>query len=115
MPFFDGHPFGLAVYDAVHGILTALGPFEVHTTKSQVAFRRRVAFAWLWMPGRWLTHPDAEVVLSFALARADTSGRLKQVVQTSTSLWIHHLEILDLDELDTEMQTWLAEAYDRAA
>lgn len=37
--FFAGHPEGLAVFDKVLSALVDLGPVEVRTTKSQVAFR----------------------------------------------------------------------------
>ena len=40
--FFAGHPDARAVLDKARSILTRLGPLEVRTSKSQVAFRRQV-------------------------------------------------------------------------
>lgn len=38
-------------------------------TKSQVAFYRRKAFAWAWMPGKYLRGRGAPLVLTLALRR----------------------------------------------
>jgi hypothetical protein len=83
-------------------------------TRSQVAYRRRRAFAWTWLPGRWLSAPAAEVVLSIALARLDGSARWKEVVHPSARWWMHHLEVRSPEELDDEVAAWLAEAWSAA-
>lgn len=111
---FEGHPDAMAVYETVHGILETFGPFEVRVSKSQVAFRRTRGFASLWMPGRYLAKPAAEVVLSFALGREDGSPRFKEVVHPSPRHWMHHLEIQQPEDLDDEVVAWLREAWDRA-
>jgi hypothetical protein len=112
--FFDGSPRGLVVCEAVGGELALLGPFEVRVGRSQVAFRRRRGFAWLWRPSRWLRNPSAEVVLSFALREPVESGRLKQVVNPSPRTWMHHLEVHDVADLDDEVRGWLRRAFDEA-
>ena len=112
--FFDGNPLGWSAYERVSSLLRALGDFEVRVSKSQVAFRRSRGFAYLWLPGRYLAHPQAPVVLSFALGREDRSARFKQVSHPSPKHWMHHVEIHDPDDLDDEVATWLREAYDRA-
>jgi hypothetical protein len=112
--FFAGHPRGLAIFEAVRSIIDRLGPNDVRTSKSQVAFRRRRGFASLWMPGQYLAKPEAEVVLSIALGRHDLSQRFKKVVHVAPAHWMHHLEIHDLDDVDEEVDQWLREAADRA-
>ncbi|HLO35827.1 MAG TPA: DUF5655 domain-containing protein [Candidatus Deferrimicrobium sp.] len=112
--FFTGHPLGLAVHERVRSVLDGLGPVTVRVTKSQVAFRRRRAFAWLWLPGRYLTNPTADVVLSFALGRRDGSPRIKEIVQPSPRHWMHHLEVRQVADIDDEVVAWLREAADRA-
>ena len=112
--FFAGHLSGLEKFEAVRSMIDGLGPCEVTTSKSQVAFRRRRGFAYLWMPGQYLAKPDAEVVLSIALGRRDPSPRFKEVVQVAPSHWMHHLEIHDLGDLDDEVERWLREAAERA-
>jgi len=112
--FFAGHPQGLETFEAVRSIIDRLGPYDLRISKSQVAFRRRRGFAYVWMPGQYLAKPDAEVVLSIALSRQDPSPRFKEVVQVGPAYWMHHLEIRDLSDLDDEVERWLREAADRA-
>lgn len=78
--FFAGHPDADAVFETVCSVLDGLGTVEVRTSKSQVAFRGKRGFAFLWLPGQYLATPTAEVVLSIALGRHDPSTRFKQVV-----------------------------------
>lgn len=109
--FFADHPVALDVYRHVRATIEGFGPIEVRTSKTQVAFRRRRGFAYLWFPVEWARRPGVEVVLSVALARADGSPRWKQVVHPSPRIWIHHLELSGLADLDEEVRDWLAEAY----
>jgi hypothetical protein len=111
---FAGHAVALAVYVRVRSILEPLGPVDVRTTRSQVAFRRGRGFAYLWLPSQYLAKPAADVVLSFALGRHDRSPRFKEVVHPSPRHWMHHLEIRDPDDVDDEVVGWLREAFDRA-
>jgi Domain of unknown function (DUF5655) len=111
--FFAASDTGLAVFERVEEVLRDTGT-EVRVTPSQVAFHRRRGFAWLWLPGRYLTHPTAEVVLSVALGRADPSPRWKEVVHPSRLHWVHHLELRDAAEVDGEVAGWLTEAAERA-
>jgi hypothetical protein len=112
--FLAGHPLALAVFERAHAALRAHGPLKVRTSKSQIAFRRRRGFAYLWLPGQYLRRPSAEVVLSIALGRHDPSARFKEVVQPSPRHWLHHLEVRDVSDIDAEVVAWLREAADRA-
>jgi hypothetical protein len=112
--FFAGHAVALAVYFRVRSILEQLGPVDVRTTQSQVAFCRARGFAYLWLPGQYLAKPAADVVLSFALGRHDPSRRLKEVMHPSPRHWMHHLEINDADDIDDEVVGWLREAAERS-
>lgn len=109
--FFAGSTSALALYRALRERLDLLGPMQIRVSSSQVAFRRRRGFAWLWCPGRWLANPGAEVVLSLALPRRDGSPRWKEVVQPTPRAWMHHLELHDPADLDDQVAGWLAEAY----
>ena len=109
----DGHPAAASVYQKVCSCLEGLGPFEVRTTKSQIAFRRTRGFAYLWVPGRYLKDTDAEVVLSIALGRHDRSMRFKEVAHPATRHWTHHLQLDGSDEIDDEVVAWLREAAER--
>ena len=110
-----GHPVAETVYEKVRSVLADLGQFEVRTSKSQIAFRRTRGFAYLWLPGQYLTNPDAEVVLSIALGRHDRSARFKEVAHPTARHWMHHLELHDPDEIDDEVLDWLREAAERAS
>ena len=112
--FFDGHPVGLEVFRRVSAILAAHGPVEVRTTRSQVAFRRRRGFAYLWLPRMYLGLPAAPVVLSIASSRRIDSTRFKEVVHPARATWMHHLEVRSVDELDDVVAGWLGEAYEAA-
>jgi hypothetical protein len=102
------------VVDRVRAALTAYDDVTVAVSKSQVAFRRRRGFAWLWRPQQYLGDRAAEVVLAVALGRHDDSPRWKQVVQPGPRHWVHHLEITTADDVDHEVLAWLHEACDRA-
>jgi hypothetical protein len=111
--FFAGLPRSLEVYSRVRAVLGGLPGVTTRVTRSQVAFRRRRGFAWLWLPGRWLAKPGAEVVLSIGLDRRHPSSRFKEVVQPARNVWVHHLEVRSADEIDEEVAGWLREAYQR--
>jgi hypothetical protein len=112
--FFAGHPRSLAIFEKVRSSLDELGPYDVRASKSQVAFRRKRGFAYLWLPGQYLANPQAETVLSIALGREDASPRWKEVVHPAKAHWMHHLEVHDPGELDADVVAWLREAYARA-
>jgi len=111
---FEGRELALEAYRRVATILAEIGPVTVAVTRSQVAFRRRRGFAYLWLPGRWLRRPGAEVVLSIALDHRLDTTRFKEVVQTARTTWMHHLELRIPDEIDAEVGAWLREAWERA-
>lgn len=108
--FFAGSPVGLAVLARVRTVLAELGGCDERVSTSQVAFRRRRGFAYLWRPGRYLRRPAAEVVLSLALGRAVASPRFKEVVEPAPGQWMHHLELHGPEEVDGEVAGWLREA-----
>jgi hypothetical protein len=65
--FFSGYGESRRIFDALHAAIEALGAVNVRVTKSQVAFRRRRAFAWAWVPGRYLGGGHAPLVLTVSL------------------------------------------------
>jgi hypothetical protein len=105
---------GRSVFGSVDGILSVLPDVTVTTTKSQIAFKRRRGFAYLWLPGKYLARPQAEVVLSIALDRQEPSARFKEVAHPSPRIWQHHLEVRDVDEIDDEVRGWLLAAHECA-
>ena len=113
--FLDGHPGAVSVYRKLHSCLADLGPFEVRTSKSQIAFRAGRGFAYLWLPGRYLRNPRVDVVLSIALGRRLRSDRFKEVVHPAERHWMHHLELECPGQIDDEVVDWLREAMEEAS
>lgn len=60
-------------------------------------------FAYLWLPGRYLARPGADVVLSVVLGRRDDDPRRKEVVHPAPARWMHHLEVHDAAEIDAQV------------
>lgn len=52
--FFAGYDESWPIFGGLQEAVEAVGPVEMRISKSQVAFRRRVAFAWAWIPDRYL-------------------------------------------------------------
>ena len=113
--FFDGDPTGLAIFRAVQAAVGGIGPAEIRTTVSQVAFRRRRGFAYLWRPSRYLRPPTPPAVLSIALSLPLSSRRFKEVVNPAKGVWMHHLELAAPEAIDPEVVRWLRQAYAEAA
>ena len=57
--FAGSDPHSSELFEVLRTAVESLGPVEVRATKSQIAFRRRLGFAWTWIPGQYLTgHKD---------------------------------------------------------
>ncbi len=108
--FFTGHEESRRIFEAVALTVAAAGPAEVRVSKSQVAFRRRTAFAFTWMPDMYLSRGDVPLVLTIGLRRRDDSSRWKQVVQPSPGRFTHHLELRSPADVDESVSRWLQEA-----
>jgi hypothetical protein len=108
-----GSPAGLAIYEAIADAIHSLGPAEVRVGKSQIAFRRRKGFAFVWHPGQYV-RSDVPAVLSFGLPHELHSPRFKQVAHPAPRVWMHHLELRSPGEVDAEVRGWLAAAYECA-
>jgi hypothetical protein len=112
--YFENNPDSRRLFDALEAQVLSIGPAEVRVTKSQVAFWRRKAFAWAWMPAIYLRRKAAPLVVTIALRRRDGSPRWKQIVEPSPGRFTHHLELYSRDDFDDQVHTWLQEAWDQA-
>lgn len=113
--FFLGYDDSRRIFDAVKLAIDAVGPFTLRVTKSQVASRRSKAFAWAWVPDRYLHGHHAPLVLTLSFSEPDSSPRWKQIVQPSPGRFIHHLELRSAAEIDDEVCSWLQAAWETAA
>lgn len=75
--FFAGKPLPQLLFARIRQIVDDIGPASIRLSKSQIAFRRRRAFAWVWMPDRYLHGQTAPLVLSMSLPWRDPSPRWK--------------------------------------
>lgn len=112
--YFAGIGLSRRVFDALAEAVERLGHVDVRITKTQVAFRRRVGFAYAWVPEKHLGRLAAPLVLSVALRRRDRSPRWKEVVEPAQGRFTHHLELRQPDEVDEEVAAWLREAWEGA-
>lgn len=112
--FFEGQLEARGLFESLRALVETVGLFELRVTKSQVAFRRRRAFAWAWRPGQYLHGQVAPLVLTVALPAWDESPRWKQVVEPAPGRFTHHLELYAASDLDGEVRGWLREAWEEA-
>ena len=113
--FFAGRDVSRHIFDSLRSAIEGLGPVEIRVTKSQVAFRRRRAFAWAWVPDRYLRGTHAPLVLTLSFAERSSSPRWKEIVEPVPGRFTHHLELHSASEIDAEVCCWLREAWDAAA
>lgn len=113
--FTSADPLARELFEAVRAAIEPLGEIEIRPTKSQVAFARRLAFAWTWMPAQYLRGSKlAPLVLTLDLPRHDESPRFKQIVEPRLGRFTHHLELYSTKDLDDEVLRWLREAWEHA-
>lgn len=114
--FFAGRdPRSRDLFDAVCSAIMSVGEATIRVTKSEVVFRRRRGFAWVWLPAQYLRGEVAPLVLTIALRRRDDSPRWKQVVEARPERFTHHLELRVAADLDEEILARLREAWAAAA
>jgi hypothetical protein len=113
--FFAGQDLSKQLFETVRREVAALGETDMRITKSQVAFRRRRGFAWVWMPGQYLKRVAAPLVLSLSLSRRENSPRWKEIVEPYPGRFTHHLELYDTADIDEQVRNWLREAWEAGA
>ena len=111
--FFEGSGAARVIYGAAERMASGMGPMTVRVSKSQVSFRRRRGFAFVWRPGMYIKS-DVPVVLSLALPHEIPSPRFKETAHPAPGIWMHHLELLDSSQLDGEVEQWMRQAYEAA-
>lgn len=112
--FFSSHDDSRQIYEAVRRVIESIGAVEVRVSKSQIAFRRCKAFAWVWMPELYLHRKAAPLVLSLAFRFRDDSPRWKEIVEPYPGRFMHHLELWSVEEIDEQVRAWLNAAWEAA-
>ena len=112
--YFGDEVESLRLFEAVAAAISEIGPATVSTSKSQVAFRRRRNFAWVWIPGKYLRREAAPLVLTLGFTTRSDSPRWKEIVEPKPGRFTHHLELYDSGDIDDEVRGWLREAWEAA-
>jgi hypothetical protein len=113
--YFEDKAESRQIFDALRRLIETFGFVELQVTRRQVAFRRRKAFAWAWMPGKYLRGKSAPLVLTLTFRYRDTSPRWKEIVEPAPGRFTHHLELYAIADIDAEVRNWLWEAWESAA
>lgn len=109
---FSTSPSALPLYQAATEKILALPDVAVKIGKSQVSFRSRRSFAWIWLPIRKVKgRPETYIVLSFGLDHQIVSPRIVSAVEPYPNRWTHHVIITASSDLDDEVMSWLTQAH----
>jgi hypothetical protein len=109
--FFEGYEESRQLFEVLHSVIDTLGTSEVRVTKSQIEFRWRQPFAWVWIPGRYLRGKIAPLVLTLPFRNKDASPRWKEIVEPKPGRFTHHLELYATSDIDDEVINWLRAAW----
>lgn len=112
--FFEGYPESRRLFDVLLAASQTLTPKQLRVTRSQIAFYRRRAFAWIWIPARSLRRPAAPLVLSVGLRYRHPSPRWKEIVEPYPGRFTHHVELFAHSDIDAEVTAWLRSAWEAA-
>jgi hypothetical protein len=113
--YFNGNDESRRLFDCLRELIETLGPVEILVRQSQVAFRRDIAFAYAWMPGKYLHGRGAPLVLTIGFRHRDTSPPWKKVVEAAPGRFTHHMEIHSQNDIDEQVCGWLQEAMRQVA
>ncbi|HEX5839127.1 MAG TPA: DUF5655 domain-containing protein [Anaerolineales bacterium] len=113
--YFAGRDEARRLFESLRRVIETLDEVDMRVTKSQVAFYRRRAFAWAWIPGKYVRGRVAPLVLTVALPFRDASTRWKEIVEPRPGRLIHHLELRDPGEINEEVRRWAWIAWTEAA
>lgn len=112
--YFQGFDEARMLFDFLLPHVKAGGESEMVVSKTQISFRRKRAFAWVWIPEKHLGRRAAPLVLSVSLPARDPSPRWKEIIEPYPGRFMHHLELYMPDEIDEEVRAWLRSAYEWA-
>ena len=102
--FIDKDPAVRAAFDAVVVAVKRLGPVTVLPERTRIALQVRMSFAAFVPRKRWL---DGHVVL----ARRLEHPRFRTIETYSTRNVVHTFRLTGPDDVDADVEAWLAEAY----
>ncbi len=113
--FFEGYPESKQIFDALCTAIRSIQPTTLRVTKSQIAFCHRKAFAWVWIPAKYLHRQAAPLALTVGFRSRHPSPRWKEIVEPYPGRFTHHLELFTPADIDAEVVGWLQSAWAAAA
>ena len=109
---FYGRPEALKLFNYVRQYIESLGPVKIEATKTQISFRIKKKFAWVWLPQIWIKkRSENSITLTFAVGRHIKHEQIVEAVETSPGRWTHHVYIENEYDLTDDVHKWLIEAY----
>jgi len=111
--FFKNSSELMGLFEHLKEVLFArMEPIGLSVQKTQIAFRSRRSFAYVWLPIRPMKNrPDLYIILSFGLDHLISSPRIVEAVEVRPNRWTHHLIISKCSEIDEEILSWLDQAF----
>lgn len=111
--FFSKMPEVIPLYERIEGkILDEFEDAKIEIRKTQIAFKSKRGFVYIWLPVRNMKNrPEYYLLLSISLNKRIDSPRITESVETYKNRWIHHLVIEKSEELNDELMGWIREAY----
>lgn len=111
--FFRRDPNVLAVFNMLFGKIMSLEGVSMTVGKTQISFRNRHGFAYVWLPNRKVRgRPDSYLIVSFGLGRRVTDDRVVESAEPYPGRWTHHVIIQNVNEVDDVLMGWIKESYD---
>jgi hypothetical protein len=108
------HPASARLARRASKAIAGIGASTSRTGRSQISFRRRRAFAWIWAPQQYLGTTAASLVISLALPKRLRSRRWKEVISPRPGWYVHHLEVRSGSDIDEQVRLWLRLAWEAA-
>ena len=113
--YFDGYEESRQLFEVLYAEIRSFGSTDLRVTKSQIAFHHGKAFAWVWIPDKYLHRKSAPLVLTLGFRYKDTSPRWKEIVEPRPGRFTHHLELYSAQDIDDQVRDWLRQAWMEAA
>ena len=110
---FEGEPKAEALFETVRAFVESLGDdIEVVHHKTQVTFRAKTGFAYVWRPQIWkIRRPEGSIILSFDLGRQIADPRIEESAPARKGRWVHHVSLQKKSDFTKDVKDWLREAY----
>lgn len=112
--FFNEHPASLPLFEAFRSELFRRFPdISMRVQKTQISFYRRYMFVCvsLLRVRRKAELPDPYIVVTLGLPCPLVSDRVAVITEAYPGRWTTHIVVGSCEELDSELYSWVEEAY----